>query len=70
MSDKPIVLMANKSCKLCMGSGTFWENHGQGIRERMECDCAFQDVPEIFEIQNKIDNGFYVITPYTEGELK
>jgi hypothetical protein len=53
-----------------MGSGTFWENHGQGIRERMECDCAFQDVPEIFEIQNKIDNGFYVITPYTEGELK
>jgi hypothetical protein len=32
--------------------------------EPLECDCAFQDVPEVFEVQNKIDNGYYLIVPY------
>jgi len=64
MSDKPVVLMARNDCKLCHGSGVFYERHGPGHMEPLECDCAFQDVPEVFEVQNKIDNGYYLIVPY------
>jgi hypothetical protein len=64
MSEKPVTLMAVKNCKLCNGSGVFYEKHGPNHSEPLECDCAFQDVPEVFEIQNKIENGYYVIVPF------
>lgn len=63
---KPLVLVAQGSCKTCMGLGYFWENHGPGMKEYMECDCPFQDLPDLWEITNKIDNGDYKIVPSTK----
>ena len=66
MSERPIVLIARKNCKMCHGSGIFYERHGPNNHEPMECDCAFDDIPEIFEIKNKIENGNYVIIPHED----
>lgn len=59
--SKPVVLVADSSCKVCKGRGYFWENHGPGMQEQLECDCPFQDLPDVFEITNKIENGDYTI---------
>jgi hypothetical protein len=61
--SKPVVLVAKSSCKLCHGTGTFWENHGQGLKEQVDCDCPFEDIPDVWEIQNKVDSGDYIIVP-------
>lgn len=61
--SKPVVLKAKKNCRICGGSGTFHERHEQNLSETFDCDCAFEDIPDIFEIQNKVENGNYVIVP-------
>ena len=64
--SKPLVIVARSSCKLCHGSGTFFEKHGNGMEEMMDCDCALEDLPDTWEIQSKIENGDYIIVPSTK----
>ena len=61
--DKKLVIQAKGSCKLCHGSGTFWERHGPGLTQQMDCDCALEDLPDTWEVQSKIENGDYIIVP-------
>lgn len=63
MSDKKLVVQAKLSCRLCHGTGTFFERHGSGLNEQMDCDCALEDLPDVWEIQSKIENGDYEIVP-------
>jgi len=56
--------MAKKNCRICHGSGTVIEDHGTDVNELIDCECAFEDIPDSFEIQNKIDNGWFKVVPY------
>lgn len=36
----PPPLFAQPDCPRCYGEGVVWENHGEGLLERLSCDCV------------------------------
>jgi hypothetical protein len=54
-----VVLRPCATCPDCRGTGTIWENHGAGMREPLECECAFSDLSPSEEIA--VEHGRYMI---------
>lgn len=63
-----LILTADAACRNCRGSGTFYENHGPGLQEQMDCDCAFQTIADNDQTAwDAVDRGDYEIVS-AEGE--
>ncbi len=61
MPRKKLQLKAQKGCRICGGRGQFTENHGDGMREVVDCECIFRYAPDDDESQDAIDAGDYEI---------
>lgn len=61
---KRLTLTARADCRICGGNGNFYERHGPGLLEPMECDCAFDAVPpDDHAAWAAIERGDYDLEP-------